>query len=240
MDLQAAFHWIYVAAMVMGALYFISLSTKPRGVPKYEYLVATFIPIWSGLAYMAMALGQGKVEVAGQIVHYARYIDWIVTTPLLLLALSGTAMYHVTKDWTLIGSLMGTQVIVVVTGLVADLSSVNWMRYLWYSCGVVAFLIIIWGIWLPVRAKTRGQGVELSKLYDKLVTYFTVLWISYPITWLLGPSGLGWLNQTSETLLFCVLPFFSKVGFSYLDLNGLRRLNVSKARATASGQKSLY
>ena len=85
MDLQAAFHWIYVIAMAIGALYFISLGNNPRGVPKYEYLVATFIPIWSGLAYMAMALGQGKVEVAGQVTHYARYIDWTITTPLLLL-----------------------------------------------------------------------------------------------------------------------------------------------------------
>ena len=47
MDLQAAFHWIYVIAMALGALYFISLGNNPRGVPKYEYLVATFIPIWS-------------------------------------------------------------------------------------------------------------------------------------------------------------------------------------------------
>lgn len=98
MDLQAAFHWIYVIAMASGALYFISLGNNPRGVPKYEYLVATFIPIWSGLAYMAMALGQGKVEVAGQVTHYARYIDWIVTTPLLLLALSWTAMYFIARD----------------------------------------------------------------------------------------------------------------------------------------------
>jgi bacteriorhodopsin len=64
MDLQALFHWIYVIAMAIGALYFISLGTNPRGVPKYEYLIATFIPICSGLAYLAMALGQGKVEVA--------------------------------------------------------------------------------------------------------------------------------------------------------------------------------
>ncbi len=240
MNLQTAFHWIYVIAMALGALYFISLSSNPRGVPKSEYLVATFIPIWSGLAYMAMALGQGKVEVAGQITHYARYIDWIVTTPLLLLALSWTAMYFIAKDWTTIASLMGTQAIVVVTGLVADLSTNDEARFLWYTCGVVAFLVVLWGIWVPVRAKTRGQGVELSRLYDRLVTYFTVLWISYPITWLIGPSGLGLVNQTVETLLFCVLPFFSKVGFSYLDLNGLRRLNGAKARTATSNEKSLY
>lgn len=240
MDLEALFHWLYVIAMVIGAIYFIALGNNPRGVPRYEYLIATFIPIWSGLAYMAMALDQGKVEIAGQITHYARYIDWIVTTPLLLLSLSLTAMYFIAKDWVLVASLLGTQVIVIVSGLVADLSTTDEARFLWYTCGVVAFLIVLWGIWRPLRAKTRGQGVELSKLYDKLLIYFTVLWISYPITWLIGPSGFGWVNQTIETLLFCVLPFFSKVGFSYLDLNGLRYLNRIKNNVAAASHRAVY
>lgn len=240
MDLQALFHWIYVIAMAIGTLYFISLGNNPRSVPKYEYLIATFIPIWSGLAYMAMALDQGKVEVAGQITHYARYIDWIVTTPLLLLSLSSTAMYFIAKDWVFVASLMGTQVIVIGSGLIADLSTTNETRFVWYTCGVVAFLVVLWGIWVPLRAKTRGQGVELSRLYDKLLIYFTVLWISYPIAWLIGPSGLRWVNQTIETFLFCLLPFFSKVGFSYLDLNGLRRLNRTKVSTAATFTRSTY
>ncbi|MBW4685305.1 MAG: bacteriorhodopsin [Komarekiella atlantica HA4396-MV6] len=232
MDLQVIFHWIYVAGMAIGALHFWSLSRNPRGVPQYEYLVAMFIPIWSGLAYMAMAIGQGKVEAAGQIAHYARYIDWIVTTPLLLLSLAWTSMQFIKKDWTLIGFLMSTQVVVITTGLIADLSERNWVRYLWYICGVFAFVIVLWGIWGPLRAKTRTQGTELSSLYDKLVTYFTVLWIGYPTVWIIGPSGFGWMNQTIDTFLFCLLPFFSKVGFSFLDLHGLRNLQDSTRQTT--------
>lgn len=228
MDWQATFHWLYVAGMAIGALHFWSLSRSPRGVPQYEYLVAIFIPIWSGLAYMAMALDQGKVEVAGQITHYARYVDWIVTTPLLLLALSWTAMQFIKKDWTLLGFLVSTQVVVITTGLIADLSERNWVRYLWYICGVAAFLIVLWGVWQPLRARSHTQGAELSALYDKMATYLTILWIAYPIAWIIGPSGFGWVNQTIDTLLFCVLPFFSKVGFSFLDLHGLRNLQRSE------------
>jgi bacteriorhodopsin len=236
MYLQDLFHWIYVAGMGIGALHFWTLSRNPRGVPPHEYLVAIFIPIWSGLAYMAMAIDQGKVEAAGQVAHYARYIDWIVTTPLLLLALSWTAMQFIKKDWTLIGFLMSTQVIVVTTGLIADLSERDWARYLWYICGVVAFLIVLWGIWNPLRAKTRSQGRELSDLYDKLLIYFTVLWVGYPIVWIIGPSGFGLISQDVDTLLFCILPFFSKVGFSFLDLHGLR--NLQRTSAETAGDRA--
>ena len=242
MGWQSLVHWIYVAGMAIGALHFWSLSRDPRGVPQREYLVAIFIPIWSGLAYMAMALDQGKVEAAGQVAHYARYVDWIVTTPLLLLALSWTAMHSIRKDLTLIGFLMSTQVVVITTGLIADLSEPDWIRYLWYSCGVAAFLIVLWGIWGPLRQKTKTQEAELANLYDKLVTYFTVLWIGYPIVWIIGPSGLGLVDQNMDTLLFCILPFFSKVGFSFLDLHGLRNLEDHHAQTAAEGLagKTLY
>lgn len=238
MDLQTLFHWLYIAGMAIGAIHFLLLSKNPRGVPKYEYLVAAFIPIWSGLAYLSMVLPhgeleQGKILVAGQITHYARYADWIVTTPLLLLALSWTGMHRLPKkDWTLSAALMLTQAIVVVCGLIADLSVVPWVRYLWYVNGVVAFLVVLRGIWGPLRAKTKSQGADLASFYDRITTYFTVLWICYPIIWILGPSGFGVFNQTLDTFLFCLVPLFSKVGFSFLDLHGLRNLNTTSSQTS--------
>lgn len=227
MSVQSLFHGLYVIGMAIGALHFWVLSRHPKGVPQHEYLVAIFIPVWSGLAYMGMAIDQGKVEVAGQMTHYARYIDWIVTTPLLLLALSLTAMQFIKKDWVLISALMGTQIIVVATGLFADLSERDWVRYLWYFCGVAAFLIVLQGIWGPLRQISKLQEPALGILYDRLLVYFTVFWCAYPIVWILGPSGLGVIGQVTETFLFCLLPFFSKVGFSVLDLEGLRDLYIS-------------
>jgi bacteriorhodopsin len=237
MDWQSLWNWLYIGGMSIGAIYFAVLGRNPRGLPKLEYFVATFIPIWSGLAYLTMVLPtggdgleQGKTEVAGQITNFARYGDWIVTTPLLLLSLSWTAMHRdKTKDWTLTFSLMATQVIVILTGLIADLSDVQWVRYLWYTIGCVAFLIVIWGIWGPLREKARGDA-ELFRFYNGLTTFFTITWFCYPIIWILGPSGIRLFDQTVDTFLFCLVPFFSKVVFSFLDLNGLRSLGDRDAQ----------
>jgi bacteriorhodopsin len=231
-EFQSVLHWIYLAVMALGAITFMMMSRNPRGVPVYEYVIAIFIPIWSGLAYMAMALEQGKLEVAGQLTHYARYIDWVVTTPLLLLALALTAMNKGPKHVSLIATLMGTQVIVIVTGLVADLSANETLRYVWYSVSVAAFFVVLYLIWNPLQRIASGNSAELGGVYRRVVTYFTVFWVCYPIVWIIGPSGFGLISQDMDTLLYVVLPIFSKVGFSLYDLTLLRGLSDEHASKT--------
>ncbi|KAB8333665.1 lactococcin [Scytonema tolypothrichoides VB-61278] len=214
---------VYVLAMAAGALLFVSWSRNPRGVPQYEYLIATFIPVWSGMAYLAMAFDQGKVAVDGQITYYARYLDWVVTTPLLLLALALTAMYRIKKDKTLIAALVGADVVMILTGLIADLSPTP-LRYIWYFLGVAAFLVILYLVWVPLKAKADSQGPEIGGIFRRVAGLLSVLWVAYPLTWILGPSGVGLLNQTLDTALFTLVPILSKVGWSIVDLSSLRAL----------------
>lgn len=232
MEFETFIHAFYIAVMVGGALLFVSWSRDPRGVPQYEYLIATFIPVWSGAAALALAFGQGKVEVAGQITYYARYLDWVVTTPLLLLALALTAMFRQEKDKTLIAALIAADVFMILTGLIADLSPAP-ARFVWYGLGVVAFLVILWLIWVPLRAQSERGGAELAALFRRAAGLLTALWVAYPTIWLLGPSGLGVLSQTLDTLLFVLVPIVSKVGWSIVDLSGLRSLHGRKAPQSA-------
>lgn len=215
----------YVICMALGALLFFVWSRDPKGVHREEYLVAAVIPIWSGLAYLAMAYGLGKTEIAGQITHWARYIDWIVTTPLLLLALAFTANHRKMKrNKVLIGAIIAADVVMIVCGLVGDLVAYP-LRYLFFAIGVAALIVVFYITWNSFRKIAYSEGQDLGKVYDKVATYLSLFWIAYPTVWLLGPSGLGVLSQTVDTWLFIFLPLFSKVGFSIYDLYLLRQLS---------------
>ncbi|MBT9393157.1 bacteriorhodopsin [Hymenobacter sp. NST-14] len=231
MEIQTLLHWLYVALMVGGALLFWTWSRNPKNVPQYEYSIAMLIPIWSALAYTGMALGQGKTEVAGQITHYARYLDWVVSTPLLLLALAFTAMFYTPKGQrsiTLLFGLVAADVVMIVCGLLADLSESSTARLIWFLCGVGAFVAVLYVLWGPLRQIATRSDAELGGIYNKLLGFLTILWIAYPTIWALGPSGLFLFSQTTETILFVVVPFLSKVGFSILDLSYLRDLAARK------------
>jgi len=217
--------------MAGGALAIIVMSKNPKGVPKMDYFITFVIPIWSAIAYTSMAIGQGMIEIGNQIVFYARYIDWVVTTPLLLLSLCLAAMYYAPKNKVIILGIMSADVVMVLCGLIADLSTgIN--RYIWFFIGVIAFLVIQWLIWVPIRNIAREQNHNLYKLYLILSGYLLILWIGYPTTWLVGPSGLALVSQRVDTYLFVILPIFSKVGFSLLTLLGLRKLKSPDKNGT--------
>ena len=216
--------WLYVACMAAGAILFYVWSRNPKHVPQYEYAAAIMIPVWSGLAYTAMALGQGTVMVDGQEVHFARYLDWLVTTPLLLFVLSSTGMFFRPLDKTTIFTLVGLDVIMILSGLFADLSTSQTAQWFWYLNGCMCLLLILSILWTRVRREAYAHNAEIGATYTRVATYFTLLWFGYPLIWALGPSGVGVLDELTEVALFVILPIFSKVGFSIYDLYELRKL----------------
>ena len=216
---------VYLALMGAGALLFAVWSRNPRGVPAHEYGVAIFIPIWSGLAYFATMTGQGVTEIAGREVYFARYLDWVVTTPLLLMALFWTATFRVkTRRYALAGMLVGAQVVMILSGLIADTAPSPALRNVWFAIGCAALVAVFWIFWGPLRAIAAMQGADLARVYTITAAYLTVQWCLYPLIVYAGPSHAGVIERPLETWLLVIVPFFSKVGFSFVDLSLLRRL----------------
>jgi bacteriorhodopsin len=222
-------HWLYVIVMFGSAIAFYILSNNPKGVPQYKYLIHIFVVVWSGLAYSALALDQGYAIVNEQKVHYARYIDWVVSTPLLLLSLTLTGKYNLKVEGTLTGALLGSQVIMILTGLVAELSPEN-VQYYWYAAGCIALVVVLYIFWGPLLEKARLQNEDIIRVYRYSAAYLTFQWIAYPVVWLIGQPGLGWLSPTVSVALFIILPIISKAGFGFFNLFLLRNMENTESK----------
>ncbi len=233
MTTEQTYLYIYVACMAAGALLFSIWARDPKGVHREEYLVAILIPVWSGLAYLAMASGLGTVEIAGQTTYWARYVDWVVTTPLLLVALFLTATHRLRdRPYTLLAALVAADVVMIACGAVGDLST-GGTRMLFFLIGCAALVVVFLLAWFPLRRLAATQGADLERVYTIVLAYLSVCWIGYPTIWYFGPSGIGAISQPVETILFVALPVFSKVGFSILDLFLLRRLSPTRSHNPA-------
>lgn len=229
---QQTLLWIGAAGMALGALAIAVLGRGAREDDRHHFVASFFVCALAACAYFAMANGQGVTEIGDRTVYYARYIDWLLTTPLLLLGLVLVGLPRSRAEEGrerngLIASILGADVLMIVTGLLATLSTSDGVRYAWYAISCVAFLGVLGLIYGPVMRGAQGQPREVAGLYRSLTLTLTGLWFVYPVLWLLGTEGIGALSLTAEIGIFAVVDLAAKVGFGLLLVTGIMRLSRS-------------
>ena len=111
---------------------------------------------------------------------------------------------------------IGADVIMIVTGLLAALSTNDTVRYTWYAVSCGAFLAVLALIYGPAREIAKAQAGSSPALYETLLRMLTVLWFIYPVLWLVATEGTGVIGQTSEVAAFAIIDLTAKVGFGLL------------------------
>ena len=148
--------WLGIGTLLMliGTFYFIA---KGWGVTDEEareyYAITILVPGIATAAYLSMFFGVGltEVEVAGRgtlDIYYARYADWLFTTPLLLLDLALLAKV----DRVTIGTLIGVDALMIVTGLIGALSQTMLARYSWWLVSTIAFIFVLYYLLTSLRS----------------------------------------------------------------------------------------
>lgn len=190
-------YWTVCACMTAATLAFIGLAaTKPRQDRIFHYITSG-VTLVASIAYFSMAsnLGWTPIDVEfrrqNPIVHgvnreifYVRYIDWFITTPLLLLDLLLTAA----MPWPTLMFVILVDEIMIVTGLVGALvkSSYKWG---YYCFGCVALFYIIYSLAWDARKHSRALGEDVGRAFLYCGALTTFLWTLYPIAWGLCEGG---------------------------------------------------
>ncbi|MFR3559513.1 bacteriorhodopsin [Paraclostridium sordellii] len=159
--------------------------------------------------------------VSDKLIYFNRYLDWILTTPLLLIMLCFIGMYHEKINEKIILRIVIIDVIMILSGLLSDIS-IGPSKYLWILVGSILFLIVLYILWGPVEKVASIQGCDIYRVYKILAMCFTVFWIGYPIIWVLGKSGLGIGNRKIFSCLSIVTPAVCKVGFVTYSLQKIK------------------
>lgn len=204
--------WLQFVTIVMAVafLVFVGASVAREGKNRAHALCSYCIVSIATLSYFAMATGTGKttINVGGGMreIFYARYIDWLFTTPLLLLdvlLLSGIA----------VGDLMwivGADVLMIVTGLISAL--VGKGQWVWFTVGCIAMVAVFVGLLVPGKKCAFARSDSVGKSYTGLVISLLVLWTAYPIVFALA-EGTGKISPNKEVFFYGILDILAKVVF---------------------------
>ncbi|KAK4946988.1 hypothetical protein LTR10_014130 [Elasticomyces elasticus] len=223
------------AAMAFTTLLFMGLSfRKSRSQRLFHYITAA-ITLVASIAYFCMGsnLGWTAIQVefersnpkeAGNMrqIFYVRYIDWFITTPLLLTDLLLTCGLPTP---TILYVILMNEVM-IVTGLVGALvkSSYKWG---FFTFGCVAFLFVAYSVVFEGRAYARILGPDILKTYTLCGVWTIFLWCLYPIAWGLSEGG-NVIPSDSEAIFYGILDLLAKPGFGALLIWGHRNIDVER------------
>ncbi|SCZ90620.1 BZ3500_MvSof-1268-A1-R1_Chr9g10899 [Microbotryum saponariae] len=218
------FLWAIFSIMAASGIGLLALgSTRPLGQRAFHHLAAA-ICFTASIAYFCMASDLGSTPIAVGFIRsgslganwvavgvdrptrsiwYARYIDWVITTPLLLLELLLATGLPLTEIFTTIF----LDEVMIVTGLLGALVSSKYKWGLFFGC--VAELYIWWMLLLPARKSANNLGGSFPKMYATSASILSALWLLYPVAWGLADGG-NVITPTSEMVFYGVLDVLAK------------------------------
>jgi len=229
--------------MLLGMLYFIAKGWGEPDETKQEFFIVTiFITAIAFANYLAMALGFGvtTVTVGGEElpIYWARYTDWFFTTPLLLLDLGLLAGASRNELATLVGldaAMIGTGAVATLVGdgVAFGGLSTGANRLIWWGVSTGFLLVLLYFLFGSLTQKAQRLGGALQSKFTTLRNLIVVVWLVYPVWWLIGTEGLGAVGLGIETAGFMVLDLTAKVGFGIILLSSREVLDqASQARAS--------
>jgi len=209
---------IYVFILFSSALFFLYLRVAwKKYVPEIFFWTHFTIVSWSALMYLNLVFDT-------PIKPFVWYADWILSTPLIMLALAMTAMYPLSKiNRPVIFALIANQAMIIITGVFAQIAPTQVGMLTFFGIGNVFMLIVFYLVWYPLMAIARENKNVYTK-YRRLVMLLVFFWISYPVVWIIGTPGLAYISPFMTNLLFVVLPILCKPVFGLIDLYLLKSM----------------
>jgi len=214
-SLGHAFLWIAFVGLLLPALYMFKQAMAQKDGRRYFHFVSALICFIASVAYLVMATDNGSLYIYGHDSKYrqflfARYIDWVFTTPLQLLDLAGLA--GASSETTFI--LITLDILMIISGFIGALVG-GYHSYCWafWAFGMLFFLPIIYilGSQLPHGSASSAA----SSIYNTVSKLTIVSWSAYPVVWILA-EGTGIISADVECILYTFLDIIAKSVFGLL------------------------
>ncbi|KAF2863332.1 bacteriorhodopsin [Piedraia hortae CBS 480.64] len=219
--------WVGFVVMLISMIVFVGVSWSIPMSKRLFHVITTLIVTIATLSYFAMASGHGvsehyitekqhhkhgvpdtTKEIVRQ-VYWARYVDWALTTPLLLLDLCLVA--GLDGGHTLLAIV--ADLIMALTGLFAAFGREDTpQRWGWYTIACISYLVIVWQLLGNGRVAALACGERPRNFFLSIAGFTLVVWAIYPIIWGIG-EGARKMSVDEEIIAYVILDILAKPVF---------------------------
>jgi sensory rhodopsin len=224
--------WIGFVGMAAATLYFL----LERGDLKAEYRsTATLAALVTFVAAVHYYYMKGEVGTDGMLASLSnfpteiRYIDWIITTPLLLIKFPNLLGLK-SGAGSLITKLIVADLIMIIFGYLGETDINNAGGYTTYGLitfiiACIAWLYIIYLLFTTVTnaAKDKPPAIQNGL---RIMSYFILIgWAIYPLGYAVTLIGTGDQLGVIRELVYNFADLVNKVGFALVALAAVKQMS---------------
>jgi len=203
-----------MAMMAASVFFFFELSNVPQKW-RTSVLVSGLITFIAAVHYYYMRdynLETGESPV------FFRYVDWILTVPLMCVE-----FYLITKKVGgkagLLWQLILASLVMLVTGYIGEaIYGKETQSWIWGLISGLAYFYIVYLVWFGEVAKLAGNaGPAVNKAVKTLGWFVLVGWAIYPIGYIAGTAGgffgVRMFEGLSMDIVYNIGDAINKIGF---------------------------
>lgn len=205
-----------MAMMAASAFFFLSLNQFDKKW-RTSVLVSGLITFIAAVHYYYMRDYWAEI---GESPTFFRYVDWILTVPLmcvefyLILKVAGAKK-------NMLWRMIFFSVVMLVTGYFGEAVD-RGNAWLWGLVSGLAYFVIVYDIWIGEAAKlAKAAGGDILQAHKILCWFVLVGWAIYPLGYMLGTEG--WYTSIVGTgnvdVAYNIADAINKIGFGLVIYN---------------------
>jgi bacteriorhodopsin len=205
-----------MAMMAASAFFFLSLSQFDKKW-RTSVLVSGLITFIAAVHYLYM---RDYWSAFGESPTFFRYVDWVLTVPLMCLE-----FYLILKvagaKTSLLWKMIGYSLVMLVTGYFGEAVDPG-NAALWGLISGLAYFIIVYEIWMGEAAKlAKAAGGAVLDAHKILCWFVLVGWAIYPLGYMLGTEGwyTSMLGKGNVDIAYNIADAINKIGFGLVIYN---------------------
>jgi bacteriorhodopsin len=232
-----------IASMIFSGVFFV--LARDRVAPKYRIslVVSTLVVGIAAYHYLrifgsweaAYVLEGGNYVASGKPFNDAyRYVDWLLTVPLLVVELLLVMGLTGAKKEGMLTNMVIAAFLMIALGypgeLITDETSMMGMRGLWGFLSTLPFVYIVYTLWKELGAAAAEKEGKTAVLYRNIRLLLLATWGFYPIVYM--APFFGWEGASTQVAI--------QVGYSIADVlakagYGVMIYAIAKAKSDDEG-----
>lgn len=179
------FLWLMRSSVAPAYRMAITISGLVTAIAAYHYL--QIMLSWDGAA----TVNTGQIVVTGEGFNRAyRYVDWLLTVPLLLVELILVMKLSNSETLSRSVKLGSAAALMIILGYPGEVSDNTGTRAIFWILSMIPFLYIVRELVVGLKESISKQPDEVKGLISKAAILVVASWAFYPVVYLLPLLGV--------------------------------------------------